>query len=250
MSLLKCVNSRDHAFWGRCNTFYKAEPSPPSPTSVRETLLVPKLKQRSGMEEINSFSIQASKWESHDPRVNAFMALHRAGGLFTNKVKSRICHQQHPECSLCGLPDGIEHGLYHCSSTQDLRNNADWEKLQSLPRQCLIRGLFPKEQLLEVFREALDELQPPPLEPKGRQLGASSLLSDVRQNRAYWLVDLSRADVRLHLEESSLLSRPLYNWQQMSKMLQFTRIAVQYVVVARDCCVTVGKSYGGARLKI
>ena len=133
-------------------------------TQAWETLLVPKLKQRSGMDEINSFSIQASKWESHDPRVNAFMALHRAGGLFTNKVKSRICHEQHPECSLCGLPDGIEHRLYHCSSTQDLRNNADWEKLQSLPRQCLIGGLFPKEQLLEDFQEALDELQPPPLE--------------------------------------------------------------------------------------
>ena len=69
--------------------------------------LVPKLKLKHNLPDLVSFDVDASSWHCENAESEGFMATVRSGGLFTNKVKSRICTQVSPNCALCGQLDGM-----------------------------------------------------------------------------------------------------------------------------------------------
>ena len=125
-----------------------------------ESAIVPKIKHRSGFEELTSFSSEASAWDNSDIVLNGFMMTLRAGGLFTNRAKAKFtgCTDK---CVLYGELDGMQHRIYECGQTGQVREQVDWALLQSLPRHCLMWGIFslPAPQLR--FWTAMDNLAAP-----------------------------------------------------------------------------------------
>ena len=106
-----------------------------------QILLVPKICNKIGLDVAAGFSISASAWHCGETQTDGFNAILRSGGLFTNRVKSKISGVS-PKCVLCGEDDGMLHRLYHCSDTEELRNSKSWNELQTLPRSGLVWGLF------------------------------------------------------------------------------------------------------------
>ena len=121
--------------------------------------LVPKLRLKHNLPDLVSFDVDASSWHCENAESEGFMATVRSGGLFTNKVKSRICTQVSPNCALCGQLDGMTHRVYSCSASECIRNNNGWQHLQHVPRSTLIYGLFARPSALDAYHSALDEVR-------------------------------------------------------------------------------------------
>ena len=130
-----------------------------------EAELVPKLRTKQGLDELQFFSIAASSWENNDPQLDGFMAKLRGGGIFTNGVKSKINQDTSAACKLCGEPDSLHHKVYDCSALDQLRQELNWDVLQSVPKQALLGGLFPRQPSLRPFLDALDRIAVPSIQP-------------------------------------------------------------------------------------
>ena len=94
--------------------------------------IAPKLRQKVGMNDLESFSVTASKWSNNDPKLAGFVSTLQTGGLFTNKVKAKISTGKASTCALCGGQDGIIHSLFECPSTANLREGDDWDVIKKL----------------------------------------------------------------------------------------------------------------------
>ena len=92
-----------------------------------EDCLVPKLRAKVGLGDMSSFSIEASAWYSGYPQTDAFMAVLRPGGLFTNRVKSKFVEGHTDKCILCGQKDWVIHRLYKCHQVHQARQVASWD---------------------------------------------------------------------------------------------------------------------------
>ena len=101
----------------------------------------PKLRTKQGLDELQFFSIAASSWENNDPQLDGFMAKLRGGGIFTNRVKSKINQATSAACKLCGEPDSLHHRVHDCSALDQLHQELNWDVLQSVPKQALLGGL-------------------------------------------------------------------------------------------------------------
>ena len=123
--------------------------------------LVPKLRSKIGVNDLQGFSIAAWKWNNQDAKLDGFVSTSQCGGLFTNRVKAKIAQGTAPACNLCRAQDWMKHRLYHCAGTQDLRHGQDWDTLKGLPRASLSWGLFKEPDILTAFWSELDKLLPP-----------------------------------------------------------------------------------------
>ena len=99
--------------------------------------LVPKLRTKLSMPDLTAFDAYSSCWHAKDAQEEGFLATVRSGGLFTNKVKSRICTSVSPNCVMCDGMDGMAHRVYDCpaaklseiemdSSTLSMFQNPAW----------------------------------------------------------------------------------------------------------------------------
>ena len=122
--------------------------------------LVPKLRAKSGLSDLQKLSIPASKYHNDSHCLDGFIAVLQSGGLFTNRVKAKIAETNKPECKLCGHMDGMLHSLYHCCQTACLREGADWDLLKSLPKATMVGGLFHEHEELERYLQLLDNIPP------------------------------------------------------------------------------------------
>ena len=116
--------------------------------------LVPKLRVKLSMPDLTKFDINTSCWNAKDPQQEGFMAGMRSGGLFTNRVKSRISCVVSPNCVLCGQPEGMRYRIYHCSATQQIRVDLGFQHLEHVPRSGLLWGLFEKPAAAELYAKA------------------------------------------------------------------------------------------------
>ena len=121
--------------------------------------LVPKLKIKHGLHDLQSFDIHASCWQCPDAKREGFMATVRSGGLFTNKVKSRMFSQASPDCSLCGAADGMSHRIYDCPASEKIRERQGCQFLKEAPRSRMVYGLFPRPEAEPELQRLLDELR-------------------------------------------------------------------------------------------
>ena len=108
-----------------------------------EQWLLPKLRLKSGLETLDSFSVESSLWDNEDAALNAFMSNMRSGGLFTNKIKSKFSGVS-DQCKLCGQQDGMKHRIYNCPHSVHARGQVDWDLLSELPSHSMLWRLFGK----------------------------------------------------------------------------------------------------------
>ena len=128
-------------------------------TTSWQAWLVPKLKTKLSLSDLERFDIGASCWHDPDPQNEGFMATLRSGGLFTNKVKSRISAAVSPFCSMCGEADGMTHRIYDCPAAEEIRKKLHCHSLKHEPRSKLVYGLFQQPPALEDFYRGLDEIR-------------------------------------------------------------------------------------------
>ena len=128
-------------------------------TTSWQTWLVPKLKVKHGLSDLEAFDISASCLHDPDPQNEGFMATLRSGGLFTNKVKSVISSAVSPACSICGESDGMTHRIYHCVAAEDIRTRLQCQTIKDEPRSKLVYGLFQQPPALEAFYRGLDSIR-------------------------------------------------------------------------------------------
>ena len=140
--------------------------------------LVPKLKVKLNMPDLTHFDAKTSCWHAKDAQEEGFLATLRSGGLFTNKVKSRISCSVSPHCALCGGLDGMTHRVYHCPAAQEFREAHALQHLQHLPRSCLVWGLFEKPKAVEQFCKAMDAIEITDLPFLSSEAGPISLFTD------------------------------------------------------------------------
>ena len=116
--------------------------------------LIPKLRVKLSMPDLTGFDITTSCWNTKDPQQEGFMATMRSGGLFTNRVKSRISCVVSPNCVLCGQPDGMSHRIYHCSATQRIREDLGLQHLEHVldPASC---GVYLKNLRQQNYMQRL-----------------------------------------------------------------------------------------------
>ena len=100
--------------------------------------LEPTLRIKLSMPDLSGFDVQTSCWNAKDAEEEGFLATLRSGGLFTNKVKSRLCTSVSPNCALCGELSGMTHRIYHCPAAKAYREKNGLQHLESLPRACLL----------------------------------------------------------------------------------------------------------------
>ena len=143
-----------------------------------QTWLVPKLRTKLSMPDLTGFDVKTSCWQTKNPQEEGFLATLRSGGLFTNKVKSRIACSVSPNCQLCGALDGMTHRAYFCPASQEFREKHSLQHLQHVPRSCLVWGLFDQPKAAEQFYKAMDEIEIPDLPQLSIQNGPVSLFTD------------------------------------------------------------------------
>ena len=127
-----------------------------------------KLRQKVGMNDLETSSVTASKWSNSTPKLDGFVSTLQTGGLFTNKVRAQISVNKASTCSLCDSQDGMIHRLFECPSTAHLRSGDDWEILKDLPRATITLGLFQEPPVLEAYMKLLDSIEPPEFQTLAR----------------------------------------------------------------------------------
>ena len=121
--------------------------------------LVPKLRTKLNIPDLISFDVDASCWHVEDPQSEGFLATLRSGGLFTNKVKSKVFAGVSPNCVLCDQPDGMMHRIYSCPMSAKIREDTSAEFLKDLPKSKMVWGLFQRPHAQDLFAKALDALE-------------------------------------------------------------------------------------------
>ena len=204
-----------------------------------ERWVVPKINYRDGLQELSSFSTEASTWDNEDISLNSFMMTLRSGGLFTNRAKAKFtgCSDK---CILCENPDGMMHRVYDCSQAYRARHVVNWDTLCQLPPHSLVWGLFDQPEAQEKFWKALDELQTPVIQyalPEGvrHQLftdGSCSRPGSAHRHeaRAAWAVRLAERDSSV---STLLVSGPLPGRKQTAYRAEI--YAVVNALVASRC---------------
>ena len=124
-----------------------------------QTWLVPKLKVKHNMPDLEAFSVEASCWVSNDPQSEGFMATLRSGGLFTNKIKACFAPDVSTKCVICGELDSMTHRIYHCPAAHEIRAIQKCQHLADMPRSKLLWGLFPQPTAREKLARQFDEIQ-------------------------------------------------------------------------------------------
>ena len=124
-----------------------------------QTWLVPKLKVKHNMPDLEFFSMEAPCWLSNDPQSEGFMATLRSGGLFTNKIKAQISSAVTAKCVIRGEPNGMAHRMYHCPAANEIRAVQECQHLADMPRSKLLWGLFPQPTAPEKLARQFDDIQ-------------------------------------------------------------------------------------------
>ena len=181
--------------------------------------------------------------DSGDPQTDAFMAVLRAGGLFTNRVKSKFVEGHTDKCILCGQKDRTIHRIYECHQVHQARQDASWDLLQALPRQCLTWGLYPRAEEEEIFFSKLDAVEQPvvpKLRDEGQQLflftdGSCSRPPAGRKSerQASWAVRLA---VEHSAQSAPLSAGFLPGRRQTAYRAELYAVTVA-MIASTNCCV-------------
>ena len=124
-----------------------------------QTWLVPKLKIKHHMADLEAFDVEASCWQNPDPQAEGFLATLRSGGLFTNKVKAQISSAVSANCVICGEPDSMTHRIYHCCAAEEIRSTQGVQYLADMSKAKLLWGLFPQPPAQERLARQFDRIQ-------------------------------------------------------------------------------------------
>ncbi|CAE7560123.1 unnamed protein product, partial [Symbiodinium sp. CCMP2456] len=155
---------------GKCNSptghsFYIWDISVPQFKQVVmeswEKSLLQHLNIKVNLEDLQSFSIQRTRADAYpDPMIQGFMRKVKLGGLFPNH---RLHHVTKGEttCSYCGVRDTLEHRVFSCPATEEVRATDKWDLLKDQPKHLLLGGLSPQLPLMEQYSQMLQTVPEP-----------------------------------------------------------------------------------------